>query len=118
MNLHKEDWILWGRWIQPALSGCFWTHWYKAEVLKDIIPDIVFSPILFLDGYTFISSANYQKWKMVIEEVFRKKSFREFFENLEKHSLRIESRYIELFEKKDTIGVEEYVSELFPFTPN
>jgi phosphohistidine swiveling domain-containing protein len=113
MKLEKKDWILWGRWIQPTISGCFWAHWNEAEVLKDILPGTKLSPMLFLDGYTFLRAEDEEKGKEIISNLYNTNTFNVLHKRLEKFSMTCELGYVELLKKKDTINISDYVTELF-----
>lgn len=51
-QLKRQDWVSYGRWVQPPLSGCFWVDVPITHSFRKLAPQFNFSPIIFLDGHT------------------------------------------------------------------
>ena len=54
MTFNKKDWHLFGQWVQPPISGCFWDHWidndrvpFKLERFEGRFP--------IINGYSIIT---------------------------------------------------------------
>jgi phosphohistidine swiveling domain-containing protein len=112
MDLQKEEWSLWGRWIQPTLSGAFWPSWYQAKSLREILPATTLHPILFFDGHTFLAQEDLNACDEVIAKYYAEGSLGELDKKLEAVGSSCEKRLLELLDKKEALGTAEYVEEL------
>ena len=61
----KKDWINYGRWVQPPLSGCFWCYWSDNQAVKKLFQR-KFHPIIFLDGNTLMHATDRDAIRKII----------------------------------------------------
>lgn len=108
-----RQWHNSGRWVQPTLSGAFWTHCHEAETVKEVLLGHTFHPILYLDGHC-LSHVDDEKW--YVEEA--KKIIKDpqyaaaYYERMEKVASAIEKEHVVLLSRAD-LTLSEYLNELF-----
>lgn len=108
----KEKWINYGRWVQPTLSGCFWSHWSATSSVKEVSQGKIFEPIVFLDGNTLMSVLDKNKMQSIIEDVVTNNKIEEYTNIVEKTGKKYEKRHLDLLLSKN-LDTREYFQELF-----
>ena len=111
LSFNKNDWINYGRWVQPTLSGCFWSHWNIAPSVKASFPDVYFHPCLFIDGNTLIHIRDKQAMLNKIAEMDKSKQVEAFIERLQAIGNKTKQNHLEILNKKH--GKIEYLETLF-----
>src|SRR3990167_4385921 len=105
----KKDWINYGRWVQPPLSGCFWCYWSDNQAVKKLFQR-KFHPIIFLDGNTLMHTADRDAIRGYIFDVCKNtiaiNTFRERFDSI---CMEAEENHLSIL-KNDLRGNEEYVA--------
>src|SRR5436190_11099878 len=110
-NFSKKDWLNFGRWVQPPISGCFWPQWHKAESTKEIFTGREFVPLLFLDGYTLGKVADQNTFDEHFLTLLKNGQLENFVEKFEKVSEKAEKEHLNLL--NSTAPTTEYLKELF-----
>lgn len=111
LKFNKNDWINYGRWVQPALSGCFWSPWNIASSVKAAFPGLSFHSCLFIDGNTLIHVSDKQKMLDKIAEIDKSKTIEVFIEKLQSIGNKTEQKHLGILNKK--LGKIEYLESLF-----
>src|SRR3989344_7143162 len=112
-KLVKEEWKYYGRWVQPTLSGTFWSHCHEAASLSKIFPDHTFTPLLFLDGHTLTYMEDERWMETFISHVAGSKQRTEgLYDQVESIAAVCEREHLSLLEKR-SLPVDGYLSELF-----
>jgi len=112
MRFKKEDWILFGRWVQPTMSSSFWVHWYESESVRKLFPGIIFSPILFLDGHILFPANDAKKMRIIIETKFSEGSIQALTNSMEELFEDYKQQHLDLLDIKKSADTEVYVLEL------
>lgn len=84
-KIKQHEWINYGRWIQPPLSGTFWCYWNNTQSLRELFRKRVFNNILFLHGYTLMNKKDPEAMQFMISEMFESNTtalFRMKFEHV------------------------------------
>src|SRR3989338_9349459 len=110
MNLNKEDWFYFGRWVQPVLSACFWNNWSNNDTNNTINTHNTHNSsfpfdlklngsFVFLDGYSFVKLDDLKKMEQFL---FSQENNYELLAALEKwvDDVHDKSREFQLFSDK------------------
>jgi len=108
----REDWENDGRWVQPPLSGCFWTHWSETESTKAIVPEVNLTPILFLDGNTLVHVGDKRAVKELMVKLYKDGKLRTLYDRLEATGSKCEKAHISLLDQQD-LPLAGYLKQLF-----
>lgn len=108
----KSQWINLGRWIQPPLSGAFWSHWHEAQNNNSILPRFVCAPVIFLDGHTLIDALQQERLRELLNKFFDENKLGSFHEKFEEVSLSCEKRHRKLL-MDSKLSLRDYMAELF-----
>ena len=108
----KENWINYGRWVQPTLSGCFWCYWSTTDSVKEVSQGKIFEPIVFLDGNVLMSVLDKSKMQSIAEDVITNNEAESYTDIIEKTGKKYKKRHLDLLSNKN-LDVNEYLQELF-----
>ena len=64
----KKDWIDYGRWVQPTLSGCFWCYWNETKSVREA-SGLIFKNSVFLDGHILVNKINKEKIAKMLKTI-------------------------------------------------
>ncbi|MBI4043896.1 MAG: hypothetical protein HY393_03775 [Candidatus Diapherotrites archaeon] len=77
-RFNKNEWINYGRWVQPVLSGCFWSPWNTVKSVKTTFSNVRFNSMLFLDGNSLTKMTDKEAMKNAIKEMDNNNHIKEF----------------------------------------
>jgi hypothetical protein len=109
---NKNDWIKYGRWTQPPLSGYFWCPWNLTKGVKEITPEISFDSLAILDGYVLGTTNNCEMLYRYISEIDSRGEIKEFTDKFEKHALDCEKSHLHIL-YQDKSDLNQYLSTLY-----
>src|SRR3989344_4484833 len=107
----KAEWVVLGRWVQPTLSGCFWTHWHESANAQKILPDYTPSQLVFLDGHTLVLKKDQEVVNRIIAESYKQGTLSDLCDRFVRMGQEDEKRHLHLLERSD-LSLGEYVAEL------
>jgi len=65
MKFNKNDWLRIGRWVQPALSACFWDNWSRDKYALGM--GSFSGRMILLDGYAFLKKSDLNLMEKIID---------------------------------------------------
>ncbi|MFA5023552.1 MAG: PEP-utilizing enzyme [Patescibacteria group bacterium] len=110
-NFNKKDWLNFGRWVQPTISGCFWCHWHETKSVKEL-SNLRFNEIIFLDGQMFSQKQDQEKIKKFISKICRANQIPAFINKFEKIAQQYEKNHLAVLKNK-SLPLKDYLFNLF-----
>ncbi len=111
VSFRKSDWVNYGRWVQPTLSGCFWPPWSTTASVKKAVPNVFLHTILFLDGNTLVRAQDQQALRSTIHEMNQNNSIKAFIRTIEQIGNQTKQKHLDILTK--TLDPIEYLDALF-----
>ena len=108
---NKRNWVNYGRWVQPTLSGTFWCHWSEAKSLKEVSGKN-FHPMLFLDGNSLTTKSDQQQFQKILQSLNSKPKVKSLIGRIEQVGNRVEKNHLGLLNQKN-LDYKEYLPKLF-----
>ncbi len=109
---NRHAWLSYGRWVQPPLSGVFWTYWQTANSVHEIWADIKCDQLIGLDGHWLGSRADQQKASEFIKHLVQTSTVAQCNQHLEEIGHKYELLHLALLEKPDVV-LSDYLGQLF-----
>jgi phosphohistidine swiveling domain-containing protein len=106
----KEKWYEQGRWIQSPFVYTFFSHWYKKNIVKRVVPELSFHTTFSIDGYAFVSNEDAEHLSAYIKKGYQDKTLGLLVQRIDKEGKAISRKVLDMLEK-DNKYLREHMDE-------
>lgn len=68
LALDPREWLYYGQWEQPPISGWFWSAWYDAAIVERLGLPKLDGRVLFLNGHHVAYKRDIEVWQKALEK--------------------------------------------------
>lgn len=100
-----------GGYSRPC-RAVFWIHWNKTQSIKEIIPEINFTQLLYLDGSSLVHADDVKAVKELMVNLYKEGKLGLLHDRLETAGEKYEGLHTSLLNEQD-LGLTHYLRQLF-----
>jgi phosphoenolpyruvate synthase/pyruvate phosphate dikinase len=97
----KDLWEEQGKWTQPLITCSFFVQWHTSSVMKRVVPEMIFHPLLSIAGHDLLYRKDVETLYELLKKTYNEERLKELVERIDIEGKSAEKALMMVLENSD-----------------